>query len=177
MRLSRPPSWDFTASALISVFALFLVHLSPPSIQGFSTILGFLLAIPLSGYLLMLSLFPAQSDLGSRRRALLSLGASTFLAAIAYVRRSALPPRKRLVFWSIRGRRSGRFLASSPLAGTKVRFVSLLFVLIIICAITASVFTNYANQSSSSEKIKKGDSASPYREDYLWINSLDIKSR
>jgi hypothetical protein len=270
LRLSRPPSWDLTASALISVFALFLVHLSPPSIQAFSTILGFLLAIPLSGYLLMLSLFPAQSDLGSRRRALLSLGvsvflvalvslvlitrrlqitdvatslslmtlflaavayvrwsalprrrrfilrsmiggryrrtpasshlvdagervgsllnldslrkallslgASTFLAAIAYVRRSALPPRKRLVFWSIRGRRSGRFLASSPLAGTKGRFVSLLFVLIIICAITASVFTNYANQSLSSEKIKKGDSASPYREDHLWINSLDIKS-
>jgi len=270
LRLSRLPSWDLTASALISVIALFLIHLSPPSIQGFSTILGFLLAIPFPGYLLMLSLFPAKSDLGSQRRALLSLGVSvflvalvslvlitrrlqisdvatilslmtlflaavayvrwsalprrrrfilrlmigsryrrtpasshlvdagervgsllnlgslrkallslgtsTFLAAIAYVHRSAQPPRKRLVVRSMKSRKSGRFLASSPLASTKGQFVSLLFVLIIICAITASVFTNYANQSSSSEKVKKGDSASPYREDHLWINSLDIKS-
>ena len=131
------------------------------------------------------SLFPVDagenvhsllSDLGSLRRVLLSLGVRTFSAALAFAHWTTLLLRKKLVVRSMKSRRSGRFLAGSPLADTKGQFVSLFFVLIIICAISASVFTNYANQSSSSEKIKKGDSASPYREGHLWINSLDIKS-
>ena len=272
MRLNGPPPWDLIASALISVLALVLVHLSPPSMRGLSTILGFVLAIPLFGYLLVLSLFPAQSELssrtrallslgastfliaiislvliprglqltyaatilslltlimaaiayvrwsalprrrrfilwstrgrrprrtsassllvgagdsivsllsllGSRGRALLSLGASTFLAAFAYIRWTALPPRNRLAVRSMRGRRSWRSLASSPLASTKGQFVSLLFVLVIICALAVPVFfTNNANQTPSSEIVNKVDSPSSLnREDHLWTNSYNIK--
>ena len=155
MRLNGQPPWDLIASALISVLALVLVHLSPPSMRGLSTILGFVLALPLFGYLLVLSLFPANSELSSRTRALLSLGASTFLitiislvliprglqltyaatilslltlimAAIAYVRWSALPRRRRFILWSTRGRRPRRTSASSLLvgAGDQYRFLA-----------------------------------------------------
>ena len=270
MRLNGPPPWDLIVSSLISVLILVLVDLSPPSMRGLSTILGLVFAIPLFGYLIVLSLFPAKSELSLRTRALLSLsvstfliaivglvlthrglqlnyvaiilsiltlfmatiayarwsvlpsrrrfvlwstrgrrprrtpassllvgfgdgvvsllcflgsltrvllsrGAGTFFAAFAYIRWTALPPRNRLAARSMRGRRSWRSIANSPSASNKGQFVSLLFVLVIICALAASLYTNNAKQSLSSEKVNKVDSTSPNREDHLRINSYNIK--
>jgi hypothetical protein len=155
LRLNGLPPWDIVGSASISVLALFFVHLSPPSMRGLSTILGIVLAIPLLGHLLVLSLFPSHGGLGLRTRALLSLGVSTFLiavvslilipgglqltyvatilsllmlflAAFAYVRWSALPRRRRFILWSLMGRRSRRSPASSILVDIGERVVSLL---------------------------------------------------
>ena len=83
MRLAWPPPWDLVASALISLLTLVLVHQSSPSMQGFSAPLGLLLVILIPGYLFVLSVFPARSDLGSRRRVLLTLGFAALLAALA----------------------------------------------------------------------------------------------
>jgi len=83
LRLAWPPPGDLVASALISLLTLVLVHQSSPSMQGFSAPLGLLLVILIPGYLFVLSVFPARSDLGSRRRALLTLGFAALLAALA----------------------------------------------------------------------------------------------
>ena len=83
MRLAWPPLWDLIASALISILTLVLIQLSFPSTQGFIAPLGLILVILIPGYLFVLSLFPGRSDLGSRRRALLSLGFAALLAALA----------------------------------------------------------------------------------------------
>jgi len=83
LRLAWPPPGDLVASVLISLLTLVLVHQSSPSMQGFSAPLGLPLVILIPGYLFVLSVFPARSDLGSRRRALLTLGFAALLAALA----------------------------------------------------------------------------------------------
>ncbi len=83
MRLAWPPPWDLVASALISLLTLVLVHLSSPPMQGFGALLGLILVILIPGYLLIFYLFPARSDLDSRRRALLTSVFAALLAALA----------------------------------------------------------------------------------------------
>jgi uncharacterized membrane protein len=83
LRLAWPPPWDLIASALISILTLVAIQLSFPWAQGFIAPLGLILVILIPGYLFVLSLFPGRSDLGSRRRALLSLGFAALLAALA----------------------------------------------------------------------------------------------
>jgi hypothetical protein len=82
MRTTRSPPWDFTVPALISILTLILVHLTPQSIREFGVLLGLVLVFLAPGYLLMVSLFPAKSDLSSRGRILMSVLLSSLLAAL-----------------------------------------------------------------------------------------------
>ncbi|MDM7939208.1 MAG: DUF1616 domain-containing protein, partial [Methanothrix sp.] len=71
-----------TASVLISILVLVLVHLSPGQVHGFSVPLGLILVIFIPGYLLVLAIFPAGSDLTGKRRTLLSLGFDAILTVL-----------------------------------------------------------------------------------------------
>jgi len=82
MRTTRPLPWDFTVPALISILTLILVHLTPQSIGEFGVLLGLVLVFLAPGYLLMVSLFPAKSDLSSRGRVLMSILLGSLLAAL-----------------------------------------------------------------------------------------------
>ena len=82
MRTTRSPPWDFTVPALISILTLILVHLTPQSIREFGVLLGLVLVFLAPGYLLMVSLFPAKSDLSSRGRIFMSILLSSLLAAL-----------------------------------------------------------------------------------------------
>jgi len=82
LRLAWPPPWHLTASILISIAALVLVHLSPDTVKDFSVPLGLILVILIPGYLLVLAIFPSVSDLTGKRRALLSLGFDAILTVL-----------------------------------------------------------------------------------------------
>jgi hypothetical protein len=82
MRTTRSPPWDFIVPALISILTLILVHLIPQSIREFGALLGLVLVFLAPGYLLMILLFPAKSDLSSRGRVLMSIMLSSLLAAL-----------------------------------------------------------------------------------------------
>ncbi|NMB86597.1 MAG: DUF1616 domain-containing protein, partial [Methanothrix sp.] len=82
MRLAWPPPWHLTASVLISILVLGLVHLSPELFHDFSVPLGLILVIFIPGYLLVLAIFPAGSDLTGKRRTLLSLGFDAILTVL-----------------------------------------------------------------------------------------------
>ena len=82
MRTTWPPPWDLTVPALISILTLILVHLTPQSIRELGVLLGLVLVFLAPGYLLMVSLFPAKSDLSSRGRVLMSILLGSLLAAL-----------------------------------------------------------------------------------------------
>jgi hypothetical protein len=82
MRLAWPPPWHLVGSVLISVIALASVHLSPTSLQGDLSLLALIFVSLISGYLAILSLFPAKSDLSGQRRAFLCLVSSATLAGL-----------------------------------------------------------------------------------------------
>ncbi len=74
-----------------------------------------------------------------------------FLSAFAYARSSELPSRKRFALWSKRGSRSGKKLTRASRANSKIRAISLFFVLF-IGVLAALAFTINFNQNSSNEK-------------------------
>jgi hypothetical protein len=81
--MTWPLPWDLTVPALISILTLILVHLTPQSIRESTALLGLVLIFLAPGYLLMVCLFPAKSDLGPRGRILMSILLSCLLAAFA----------------------------------------------------------------------------------------------
>ncbi len=91
MRLAWPPPWHLIASVLISVIALALVHLSPPSLQGALSIPALIFVFLIPGYLATLSLFPGKSDLSGHRRAFLCLATSALLAGLFSLILTATP--------------------------------------------------------------------------------------
>jgi len=91
MRLAWPPPRHLIASVLISVIALALVHLSPPSLQGTLSLLALIFVLFIPGYLVVLSLFPGKSDLSRQRRAFLCLVSSAILAGLFSFILSATP--------------------------------------------------------------------------------------
>ena len=91
MRLAWPPPWHLIASVLISVIAMALVHLSPPSLQGYLSLLALIFVFFIPGYLATLSLFPGKSDLSGQRRAILCLVSSVFLAGLFSLILTATP--------------------------------------------------------------------------------------
>jgi len=82
MRLAWPPPRHLIASVLISVIALALVHLPPPSLQGTLSLPALIFVLLIPGYLAVLSLFPGKNDLSGQRRAFLSLVSSAMLAGL-----------------------------------------------------------------------------------------------
>ena len=82
MRLAWPPPWHLIASVLISLLALALANLSPESVQETSSLLALCLVILVPGYLTVLFLFPAFSDIDLYKRIFLCLGFSAFLAGL-----------------------------------------------------------------------------------------------
>ncbi|MHB8119458.1 MAG: DUF1616 domain-containing protein [Methanothrix sp.] len=91
MRLAWPPPWHLIASVLISVIALALVHLSPPSLQGILSLPALIFVFLIPGYLATLSLFPGKSDLSGHRRAFLCLASSALLAGLFSLILTATP--------------------------------------------------------------------------------------
>ncbi|MDD2835578.1 MAG: DUF1616 domain-containing protein [Methanothrix sp.] len=82
MRLAWPPPRHLIASVLISVVALALVHLSPPSLQDILSPLALILVFLIPGYLATLSVFPGKSDLSGKGRAFLCLASSAMFAGL-----------------------------------------------------------------------------------------------
>ncbi|MCX6673538.1 MAG: DUF1616 domain-containing protein [Methanothrix sp.] len=82
MRLVWPPPRHLIASVLISVIALALVHLPPPSLQETLSLPALIFVLLIPGYLAVLSLFPGKSDLSRQRRAFLCLVSSAMLAGL-----------------------------------------------------------------------------------------------
>ena len=91
MRLAWPPPWHLIASVLISVVALALVHLPPPSLQGALSLFALIFVFLIPGYLATLSLFPGKSDLSGHRRAFLCLASSALLAGLFSLVLTATP--------------------------------------------------------------------------------------
>jgi uncharacterized membrane protein len=91
MRLAWPPPWHLIASVLISVIALALVHLPPPSLQGALSIPALIFVFLIPGYLATLSLFPGKSDLSGHRRAFICLATSALLAGLFSLILTATP--------------------------------------------------------------------------------------
>ncbi|MCX6676960.1 MAG: DUF1616 domain-containing protein [Methanothrix sp.] len=91
MRLAWPPPRHLIASVLISVLALALVHLPPPSLQETLSLPALILVLLIPGYLATLSLFPGKSDLSGQRRAFLCLVFSAMLAGLFSFILSATP--------------------------------------------------------------------------------------
>lgn len=182
LRLAWPPPWDLTASALISILTLVVIQLSFLSTQGFIAPLGLILVILIPGYLFVLSLFPGRSDLGSRRRALLSLGFAALLAALAslvlaFTPRGLQPASLTTVLSLLALFLSAFAYARSSELPSRKRFtlwskrgsrsgrkfarasravpkgqIVSLFFVLLIGALATVAFTLNANQSSSSEK-------------------------
>ncbi len=182
MRLAWPPPWDLIASALISILTLVLIQLSFPSMQGFIAFFGLILVILIPGYLFVLSLFPGRSDLGSRRRALLSLGFAALLAALASLGLSFTPrglqPASLATILSLLALFLSAFAyARSSELPSRKRFtlwskrgsrsgrklarasravpksrIISLFFVLLICVLATLAFTLNTNQGSSSEK-------------------------
>ena len=97
MRLVWPAPQHLVVCLLISIMALALVHLSPPSLKGILSPLALILVLPVPGYLALLWAYPGKGDLSRKGRGVLSLAASFFLAGLLL-----------LVLWSTpRGLESG----------------------------------------------------------------------
>ncbi len=82
MRLAWPPPRHLIVSVLISVVALALVHLSPPSLQDILSPLALILVFLIPGYLATLTVFPGKSDLSGKGRTFLCLASSAMLAGL-----------------------------------------------------------------------------------------------
>jgi uncharacterized membrane protein len=139
LRTARQIPWFLIASVLISLSAIALANLFAPPLKEAGSYLALALVILIPGYLAVISLFPAASDLDLNRRLLLSLVASLllaglislilyltprglepaslatilaflvlFLAALSYLRWSALPRNRRFVIGGKRSYRSRR---------------------------------------------------------------------
>ena len=91
MRLAWPPPWHLIASVLISVIAMALAQLPPPSLQGYLSLMALIFVFFIPGYLATLSLFPGKSDLSGQRRAILCLVSSVFLAGLFSLILTATP--------------------------------------------------------------------------------------
>lgn len=83
MRLAWPAPRHLIVPLLISIAALAMVHLSPPSLAAFLSLLSLILVFPVPGYLAVLWAYPGKGDLSPKGRAVLSLGASFLVAAVA----------------------------------------------------------------------------------------------
>ena len=82
MRLAWPAPRHLIVPLLISMAALAMVHLSPPSLMAVLSPLALILVFPVIGYLAVLWAYPGKGDLSPKGRAVLSLGASVLSAAL-----------------------------------------------------------------------------------------------
>jgi len=82
LRLAWPAPRHLIVCLLISIIALALVHLSPPSWKGLLSALALILVFPVPGYLALLWAYPGKGELSLRGRAVLSLAASVLLAGL-----------------------------------------------------------------------------------------------
>jgi uncharacterized membrane protein len=82
LRLAWPAPRHLIVPLLISMAALAMVHLSPPSLMAVLSPLALILVFPVPGYLAVLWAYPGKGDLSPKGRAVLSLGASVLSAAV-----------------------------------------------------------------------------------------------
>lgn len=91
MRLAWPPPRHLSASVLIPVAALALIHLSPSSYQEMLSAPLLVLIFLIPGYLAVLWAHPGRDDISVPRRAALSFAASFILAGLVSLMLNATP--------------------------------------------------------------------------------------
>ncbi|MGV8174171.1 MAG: DUF1616 domain-containing protein [Methanothrix sp.] len=91
MRLAWPPPRHLSASVLIPVAALALIHLSPTSYQEMLSAILLVLIFLIPGYLAVLWAHPGRDDISVPRRAALSFAASLILAGLVSLMLNATP--------------------------------------------------------------------------------------